>query len=192
MKARNVLGRVPQLKLGEDVMTDAPGCARREGRNRKIGEVDTQRAELAIFRTKLVSPFRNAVSLINGKICNRDAPQQPRRVRARQSLRREIQQTIFAGASLFRDLGLLARRLGTVQDGGGNPHLRKLRCLVLHQCDQRRNYNCSPPRGQRGQLVTQRLAAPSGHDDTGVAAAEQAEHNLFLQRPERAVAPVTL
>ena len=173
-------------------MTDSPGCAGGEGRNREIWEVDAQRAELAIFRTKLVSPLRDAVCFIDGEECDWDASQQRDRVLARQPLRGEIQQTVLPCAGFLGDVRLFTAALSAVQHRRGNPHLRKLGCLVLHQRNQRRDHDGGLARHQSRQLVTQRLAASRGHHDASVTTAEQALHDLFLQRPERAVAPVAL
>jgi uncharacterized Fe-S cluster-containing radical SAM superfamily enzyme len=43
--------------------------------------------------------------------------------------------------------------------------------LVLHQCNQRRNHHPYPIAYQRGNLVTQRLAAAGRHQDERVSTA---------------------
>ena len=46
------------------------------------------------------------------------------------------------------------------------------------------------PRAARRQLITQRLAAARRHHDASIATSQQAAHNAFLQRTERAISPV--
>ena len=60
--------------------------------------------------------------------------------------------------------------------------------LVLHEGDQRRYDEREPVEAQRGELVTQRLAAPGRHQRQRVVAGEHAADDLLLQRPEALVA----
>ena len=55
------------------------------------------------------------------------------------ALRRKIEQLVFAGGGVLKDVSALFRGSGGVQAGGGNPHLQELCDLVLHQGDQRRD-----------------------------------------------------
>src|SRR6185437_9688575 len=87
--------------------------------------------------------------------------------------------------------GLHIRRKRTIQQRGWNPHLRKLRHLVLHQCNQRRNHYHSFFRHDRcRQLITKRFSASRRHHHASVSPSEKTLNNVFLQRPERVVAPI--
>ena len=52
--------------------------------------------------------------------------------------------------------------------------------LIFHQGNQRRYYNSRSLHQQRGQLVTQRFSAASGHQHKGVVASQQVFDNSFL------------
>ena len=47
-----------------------------------------------------------------------------------------------------------------------------------------------PPRSDGRRLVAERLAAAGRHDDERVAAVEDGQHRLLLQRAERVVSPM--
>ena len=60
--------------------------------------------------------------------------------------------------------------------------------LVFHQGDQRADDHRYPIEHQRGELVTKRFAAASGHDNQGVAAAQDGRDHLLLRIQELAKA----
>ena len=63
--------------------------------------------------------------------------------------------------------------------------VRQPRALVAHQRDQRRDDDGQVVAGERGQLVTEALAAAGGHDDERVAAVERGLDGLALARAGR-------
>ena len=67
MKAGDVLRRTAQLKLIEDVVANPLSRARGERRDRAVGKMDPQAAQLPVFGTKLVSPLRDAVGFVDGE-----------------------------------------------------------------------------------------------------------------------------
>ena len=60
--------------------------------------------------------------------------------------------------------------------------------LVLHQRDERADHDREPGEHQRGELVDERLAAPRGHHDDGVAPVEEGLDRLPLPFLEIGVA----
>ena len=86
MEAGDVLVGIAQTKLRDDVMADLARRAGGKGGDRALGKVLTQRAELPVFGTKFVSPFGNAVRLVDGKKRNRNALQPVNGVLARKPL----------------------------------------------------------------------------------------------------------
>ena len=153
MKTGNVLVRIAQLKLVKNVVTHAPGGAGGKSGDGTIGKMHSQPAQLPVFRAKFMAPLRDAVRFINGEESDRDPLQPVNGIRPRQPFRRKIEQTIFALGCLAYDLGLLLAGQRTVQHRGGNSHLRQLRCLVLHQRNQRRDDDRGPSQHHRRQLV---------------------------------------
>ena len=67
MKACNVFVGIMQLELVENVVPHVTSRTRRERRDRAIGKVPAQPAQLPVLGTKFVTPLRNAVGLIDGK-----------------------------------------------------------------------------------------------------------------------------
>ena len=67
MKTGNVFVRIAKLQLVQNVVPHAPRRAGRERRDRAIRKLLAQAAQLAVFRTKLMAPFRDTVSFVNRK-----------------------------------------------------------------------------------------------------------------------------
>ena len=65
VEARDVLMRVAQLELLENVVPHAARRARGEGGDRLVRKILPQRAELPVLRAELVPPFGNAVRLVD-------------------------------------------------------------------------------------------------------------------------------
>src|SRR6185503_9760843 len=99
MEAGDVFVRVAQAKLMKNVVPHLLRGAGSESGNRTRRKVFTQLAQLPIFRTKLVSPFGDAVGLVDCKQRDGNLLQPIERVFARQSFRRKIQQAKFSAAS---------------------------------------------------------------------------------------------
>ena len=191
VKAGDVLVRIAQLQLVNDVVAHPPRGAGGERRDRALGKMKPQPAQLPVVGPEFVSPLRDAVRLINRKKRNRHLLEPRERVLARQPLRRHVQQPVLSVTRLADHIGLLRFRQRAVQQRRRNSHLRQLRRLILHQRDQRRNHDHGFSRQhRRRQLVAQRLPAAGRHHYAGVAASEQASHDSLLQRAKRVISPV--
>ena len=136
MEAGDVFVRIVQLELGKNVLTHPASGAGGESRDRAAGEMSAQTAQLAVFRTKFVAPLGDAMGLINGEECDWNALKPADSIGARQPFRRKIQEPVLARLSFAHRCHLLAFGQRTVQDRGGDSHLRQLRGLVLHQGNQ--------------------------------------------------------
>ena len=84
------------------------------------------------------------------------------RIGAGEALGRKIKEAIGSGAGVANDFGLLVVTLKAIEDGGGDSHLRELRGLVLHERDQRRDYDRGALGNYCGQLVAEDLPPPVG------------------------------
>ena len=71
-----------------------------------------------------------------------------------------------------------------VQEKGRYAVFPELVDLVLHQGDERRNYDCQAVEDQSGDLIAEGLAPARRHDDQGVLFLEDVANDLFLKRPE--------
>src|SRR5712692_9889733 len=135
MEAGDVLVRVAQPELIDNIVTHALGGACSKSCDVAVGKMEPEAAQLPVFRSKLVPPLRDAVRLVNGEKRDRDALEPTDCVCAREPLRRKIQQPVLALASLAHNHRLLVSRQRAVQQGSYNSHLGKLGDLVLHQSD---------------------------------------------------------
>src|SRR5580700_8357482 len=100
MKASDILCRVTQLKLIENVVTNPPGCTCGKSRDRTVGKVNPQAAQLAVFGPEFVSPLRDAMGLVDREKCDGHTLQPADRVSPRQPFGGKIEQTVFAVARL--------------------------------------------------------------------------------------------
>ena len=75
MEAQHDPRGITQMQLRQNIVADLARGAGREGRDGNVGEALAQRAELAILRPELVTPFRDAVRLIDGEKADGDARQ---------------------------------------------------------------------------------------------------------------------
>src|SRR3954451_23631228 len=114
METRNVLMWTGQLQLLQYVVTHASRGARRKRRNRAVGKIRAQLAQLPILRTKLVSPLRNTVGLIDREKRNWHPAQPCDCLLARQTFRRKIEQPILACPRFRHDARLLSDILRAV------------------------------------------------------------------------------
>ena len=178
------------LQLFQNVVPHLLRRARRKRRNRQLRKAGAQPAKLAVLRSKLVSPLRNAMRLIDGKETHRQSAQPLKSISRRQPLRREIKQPIFAARGFFHHLPSLRRVLKTVDGRRRNAHLRQLRRLVLHERDQRRNHHRRLPRNHGRKLVAQRLPASSRHHHASVVRGQQAADDILLLGAKLVVSPI--
>ena len=151
-----------------------------------------QSAQHPIVGTKLVSPLRNAVRLVDRNQARLAPFQQVAEAVGVDPLGRDVEQLHRSIGHRPLDLGHLHRRERAVQilRVGASPLQR--RHLVVHQSDQRRDHDRQPVRENRRQLVTQRLAAAGRHEHQRIPAIKDVFNRLPLLRPKRVVAVVLL
>src|SRR6267154_5822596 len=131
--------------------------------------------------------------LVDGEERNRHAPKPRWRTIQGDTLGRKVEQPIVALACAAKDGAPLLARKRTIQETSGDPHLLELRHLVLHQRDQRGDHHHRALRAEHcGQLVAERFAPASGHDDASIASCRDAPDDVLLARAERLVAPVAM
>src|ERR1700730_13058541 len=103
-----------QLQLLDNIVAYLPGGARRERCDGPVWKLFPQGMQLSVFRTKLVSPLRNAMSFIDHKVRNGCFAQPGQRVRPRKPLRRKIKQPVLSSFCVVQYRGLLCGSLRTV------------------------------------------------------------------------------
>ncbi len=183
--------RFAKRELFEDIVAHALRGAGGEGGDREGRELAAQAAEQPVLRAKIVAPIGDAVSFINYKEGKAEGfePGQGRVLRER--LGREVEQAIVAGLGRTADGVALRRAEGAVPNRCGYAEFLQLSDLILHERDERRNYDRGGPGlGNGGELITKRLAAAGGHNDAGVPASGDGGGNFQLAGPKGGVAPV--
>src|ERR1019366_667924 len=128
--------------------------------------------------------------LIHRKETHRHLGQPIESIFSGQPLRRKIKQPICPSRRFLHYLPSFRRTLKTIDRRRRNAHLRQLRCLVLHQRDQRRNHHRRIPRNHRRKLVAQRLPASSRHHHTSIVCSQQTPNNILLLGTKLVVSPV--
>src|SRR5271154_1344350 len=123
VKAGDIFIGTAQLQLRQNVVPHMPRGARRESRDRTIGKLRAQPAQLPVFGTEFVPPLRDAMRLVNREKRHRHILQPADRVATRHTLRRHIQQPVSAFPRPVHYLRLLLLTQRAVEHRGRNPHL---------------------------------------------------------------------
>ncbi len=140
--------------------------------------------DAAIVRTEIVTPLRHAMGLVHRQQANAGLAHFFARLRFGQTLRREIKQPQFAPGQRPAAGLRFANVLVHVQGASGQAPRGKLRHLVAHQRDQRRDHQAQAGTGQGRILIDQALAAAGRPEDEQVFAGERGGHGLRLQGQE--------
>ena len=152
--------------------------------------------DAAVFGAEIVTPFGDAVSLVDGVERNLYLLEQGHVLLLGQRFRSHVKQLGPAGKQILPDLvELLAAQGGIekVRHALVAVHEAAEQVdLILHERYQRRYHYRGAAHDQRGQLVAQRLAAARGHEHETVSAARQMLDYLLLVALEGVVAEEVL
>src|ERR1700686_1648206 len=96
-KAGNVLVRIAQAELLDNVVANALRGAGGERRDGVVGKEFAELAELAVFRAEFVAPFGDAMRFIDGKKGQRQAFQPLRSVAQSDAFRGKIHEAVLPG-----------------------------------------------------------------------------------------------
>ena len=92
---------VIETEAGLNVLPHLRGCRRRQGNTDGAGQARSHLSQLAIFRTKIRSPFRDAVRFVDGKAGHGKGFEQGPYIRLEKRLRRDVQQLGLTSAQPF-------------------------------------------------------------------------------------------
>ena len=137
IEAREKNFGIPQFQLRADVLPHPRGGRGGEGEKRESGETLAHLAQTPVFRTEVVTPFADAMRLVDRESLHPPLRQLGQKIRQHEPLRREIKEPVFAGIQLGKTLAGLGRIEGRIQKGRGHPAGRQLVDLILHQGDER-------------------------------------------------------
>ena len=164
--------RVGQRQALGDLGASLGGGGGRQRDARHIGPAFVQHRQAQVFRAEIVAPLRDAVGLVDGEQRDVAAFQQLQAAVGQQALGRHVQQVQLAGQESLLDVAGHAPFLRRVEEGGAHAEFGQRVDLVLHQRDQGRHDDTGAFAHQRRNLVAERLAAASGHQDQRVAAVD--------------------
>src|SRR6267142_479298 len=101
-KAGDVLERVTQAQLLNNIVTNALRGAGGERRNRLSWKLGAETAQLTILRPEIVAPFRNAMRFVNDEERELQLLEPPKHPLLHDRFRRKVKQavTAFDGATL--------------------------------------------------------------------------------------------
>ena len=122
--------------------------------------------------------------LVDGEQRDFGALEQVERVGSHQPFGRDIDEAQLAARDAIEHSAVFGRIVRRVQRRRRNPVAAKLRHLVAHQRDQRRDHDGEPVAQQRRKLVAERFAAAGRHDRQHVAAVQNGGDDLGLAWPE--------
>ena len=176
--ARGIL----QVQLPDDVAAHALGGRGGERHHRHVGENFAQRRKLPVFRAEIVSPFADAMRLVNGEEVDVPFLQIFEKAGQHQPLRRDVEQPEFAVVQSAQARTRFAGGERRIQKG--RRHARRLQRvhLVLHQRDERRDDHREPGPHERGELEAERFAAAGRQHGENVPARQRVADDFLLQR----------
>ncbi len=181
----DVTARLAQAQLLEDVGPDAFGGRGGERHQRHFREEIAQARELAVLGPEIMSPFADAMRLVDGDELGLPAPQVVEKTGKHQPFGRGIEQTKLALVQPAQArAGFLRLERGIQKRGGHAAGLEGVH-LVFHQRDEGRNDDGQAGPGQGGQLETERFAAAGGQEREDVASRQRVADDFFLQRAKR-------
>ena len=138
--------------MRDDVFTNALGRGRGERHEGNFWKTLPQLRDLPVFRTKIVTPFADAVRFINGDELHIPILQIGEKTGEHQTFGRDIEQAIFA---LMQTAQAFPRFLSVergVQKRGSDAASLQGIYLIFHQRNQRRDDNRETVFGERGEL----------------------------------------
>jgi hypothetical protein len=105
-----------------------------------------------------------------------------------EALGRDVEKSVKAVAELVVDEALLVGGLRAVENMSGNAEFAKVRGLVGHERNERRDDECESALHDGRKLEAEALAGPGGHDADNIVSGEDVFDGLALGGTEAVVA----
>ena len=169
-------------ELDQDVAAGALVGGRGQRQPGNFGETFQERPKKPIVGPEVMTPFGNAMGLVDGDQGQADSRDQVSKGFAGGALRRDIDQVQLARLELLDRLGAVG--IGGGERRGPNPERLGGADLVVHQGDERRDDERDTLPGQGRHLVAKRLAGSGRHHRQRVAARHDPADHLLLDAAE--------
>ncbi len=190
MQVRPVEGAHEDPRLGaeefrHDLVAGAGIGAGGDRDDRRIAERGGRRAQVHVFRPKVMAPLRDAMRLVDGEPVDAGLAQPVERPGFEQPLRRNVEQPHRPRFERRFDDGIVGVGVARVQGAGDDAAIGELTHLIAHQGDQRRDDHRQLAAHDGRQLVAQRFAGARRHDGQHILAGQQRLHHFGLAGTQR-------
>ena len=189
-----------QTELSHNVLLNLECRRRRQSDCRWIADQRAEFPEASVIRAEIMPPFADAMSLIDGQKTNLSLGNRLNEFWFSKSLWGHIQQKKFPLSDRFVPLFPFTPRQRRIDERRGDPARPKSVDLILHQRNQwgkdERQWSLPPAarirfrRHQSGNLIAERLASPSRHNDQRMFLIDNALNHRFLDRAELVVSKI--
>lgn len=148
--------------------------------------------ELAVFRAEIVTPFGNAVSLIDGDAFDVPAFQISDEAGSHDPLGGGIEEFVFAVGKGFRAVAGFGGVEGGVEERGGDAGGGERIDLIFHQGDEGRDDKGDPIFREGGKLEGQGFSRAGGENGDDILSGHGGGDDFTLKGAERIVAEILL
>ncbi len=183
VEARLVYVGTEDAEVLLDVVLHLGGGGGGQGNGGELANAVNDLPQTPVLGAKVMSPFRNAVGLVDGKKAEPDRTEEIGVLLFVERFRSHIEQLGLTRGHGFLYLDHLVLAQRAVEEMGDVVVIRVSADgvhLVLHQSDQRADHDGGAFLNQGGELVAQRLAAAGGHDDKNIPPLHHAGYDGFL------------
>jgi len=173
-----------QAKPFGDVLPDPWGCRRGKGERRRIAHTFAGVAEAQVGGPEIVSPFGDAVSLVDAQ---ESWPETFKEGRGCGRLERFGRREHDQAAAFFEPVECsppLGRAQPAVKRNHRDAAALQSAFLIRHEGNERRDNNRRPMNNHRRDLIDQRFAKAGRQRHQGIASVEDGEHRRFLFGPQ--------
>ena len=182
VKTGHITTRIAQFQMRHDITPDSLSRSGCKCHHRHVRKVIAQFSNLPIFRSEIMSPFADAMRLINCEKVDLPLFQILQKPGEHQALRGNIEEPKFPGMQSAQSFASLASGKCRIQESRSHATGLQRINLILHQRNQRRDDNGEPGPDQGWELETERFTATRWKQGKDIPPGQRIINNLLLQR----------
>lgn len=186
-----MIGRL-NLEMMADLGRHPGGGGGRKTEDARDFQFGRETGKLEVVGTKVVTPFRNTVGLVDREESELVPGQAKAELFIGESFRSHEEKFELAVFQSAIERQRFLRGEGGVEAGGGNAPGDQGIDLIFHQGNERRNHQGQALEEEGRELVTQGLATAGGKNGEGRAVGQEGVDDRFLSVPEILMAEVFL